>query len=197
MSPTPKSLFILFNNGIKSTDIYGQPISLNYKGSTHFKTTIGGFVTIISLLFILWYATIQVIEVFARSKTFISQNVISKNLMLDDEINYISEDNFTFLIGAHTRHPSVPNIVQDPTYLNVSYTFYDIQRDDLGAFDTQTVRTTDMGSVKCHDFKGQVSDELASKLALDTFWCPGSDSWGIGGSTTGLYHRYLQASIKK
>ena len=45
-----------FVNFLKSFDVFGEPVSLNYKGGTTFKTCLGAFFSIIIKIFLLIYA---------------------------------------------------------------------------------------------------------------------------------------------
>ena len=46
-----------------SLDVFGEPVTLNYRGESTFKTGIGAFFTIILRAFILTYALLELIGV--------------------------------------------------------------------------------------------------------------------------------------
>ena len=46
-----------------SLDAYGEPVTLNYKGSSTFKTGFGAFFTIVLRVFILIFGVFSLIEV--------------------------------------------------------------------------------------------------------------------------------------
>ena len=43
----------IVENLLTTVDMYGQPIQFNYEGSTTFKSTIGGFLTILTYILII------------------------------------------------------------------------------------------------------------------------------------------------
>ena len=46
-----------------SLDVFGEPVTLNYRGESTFKTSIGAFFTIILRTFIFSYGLLMLIEV--------------------------------------------------------------------------------------------------------------------------------------
>ena len=42
----------ILSNSIKSLDVYGMPINLTFKGDSTYKTFIGGWLSIVSYLFL-------------------------------------------------------------------------------------------------------------------------------------------------
>lgn len=53
---------------VKNNDIYGVPVSLNFKGEDSFKTFIGGITTFVVAGCILYYAIIQSLLVVRKGK---------------------------------------------------------------------------------------------------------------------------------
>ena len=54
---------VKFLKFLTSLDAFGEPVSLNYKGETSFKTSIGAFFTIVLRLFIFGYGLFMLIGV--------------------------------------------------------------------------------------------------------------------------------------
>ena len=52
-----------FINYLVSLDTFGEPVTLNYKGSSTFKTGVGAFFTLVLRAFILIYGIKTFIEV--------------------------------------------------------------------------------------------------------------------------------------
>ena len=58
---------------IKKMDLYGLPIALNFKGSSVFQTTLGGLLSIHSVLLILAFAVVKGTSMVHRSNPTITQ----------------------------------------------------------------------------------------------------------------------------
>ncbi len=56
----PKSKF---SKCIRSLDQFGDPITFTYNGSANYKSTLGGFITILSRLGVLCFFLIQVVKI--------------------------------------------------------------------------------------------------------------------------------------
>ena len=56
-----------FGNFVRSFDVFGEPVSLNYKGEQSFKTIIGALFTLVLKLFIIFYAATALLDMFARA----------------------------------------------------------------------------------------------------------------------------------
>ena len=52
-----------FINYLVSLDVFGEPVTLNYRGESTFKTGIGAFFTIILRAFIFSYGLLELIGV--------------------------------------------------------------------------------------------------------------------------------------
>lgn len=46
------------SRGLKSVDIFGHPITLQYKNDTEYKSAMGGFMTVIVMIGLLTYCII-------------------------------------------------------------------------------------------------------------------------------------------
>ena len=53
-----------FISYLSSYDVFGEPVSLNYKGDSHFRTWIGAVVTITIKSFLLIYGLLMMISLF-------------------------------------------------------------------------------------------------------------------------------------
>lgn len=80
-----------------SFDAFGEPIALNYKGSSTFKTGIGAFFTISLRFFILVYGLISLIDVLYHKDPKISQYTIYSHRNDNTNINFgDTEGNIAF-----------------------------------------------------------------------------------------------------
>ena len=60
-----------FSNSIKKCDIYGVPVSLNFKGEDKFRTVIGGLTTLVISVLIFWYTIVQVQVILDRGRNLV------------------------------------------------------------------------------------------------------------------------------
>ena len=68
-----------FIKTIRSFDKYGHPIGVHYKGDDAYRTTLGSFVTFITVGLIMTYAGIRVGQLGARE----NQNETNRTIKLD------------------------------------------------------------------------------------------------------------------
>ena len=50
---------IKFGEIVKSIDVYGQPFTVNFKGSETHKTYVGAFFTLLTYGFLIFYAVVR------------------------------------------------------------------------------------------------------------------------------------------
>ena len=53
-----------FLNFLKSQDVFREPVALNYRGESTFKTWIGALGSMSIKIFIIFFATTQVVDLF-------------------------------------------------------------------------------------------------------------------------------------
>ena len=100
------------NKFLVSFDAFGEPITLNYKGSSTFKTGIGAFFTISLRVFILIYGLISLIDVLYHKNPQISQYTIYSHRNDLTTVNFgETEGNIAF--GFLSEHNTFPEI--DPS----------------------------------------------------------------------------------
>ena len=66
---------------IKPLDKFGIPILLNYKGDSSYKTVIGGLVSIVITVILLWYAWVLFITMINRQNSVINSGDKIRSLM--------------------------------------------------------------------------------------------------------------------
>ena len=113
------------NKFLVSFDAFGEPITLNYKGSSTFKTRIGAFFTISLRIFILVYGIYSLIEVLTHTNPQISQYTIYNHRNDMEKINFgEAEGNIAF--GFFSDQNTFPEL--DPSIGSFSLStqgFYD------------------------------------------------------------------------
>ena len=84
----------------KQVDMFGHPITLQYKNEAQFKSTIGGFMTIIVLMGLLTYCGILLQQMFSNKTFTVISDLQKKNVALDEHRSiHLSVDNFDIGIG--------------------------------------------------------------------------------------------------
>ena len=68
MSSFPNRVYNSITNGIKSYDIYGEPIQLNYQGEDTYKTCPGGIISLIFLSSVFCYGILKFDFMFTHSQ---------------------------------------------------------------------------------------------------------------------------------
>jgi hypothetical protein len=80
--------------------MFGHPITLQYKNEAQFKSTIGGFMTIIVLMGLLTYCGILLQQMFSNKTFTVISDLQKKNVALDEHRSiHLSVDNFDIGIG--------------------------------------------------------------------------------------------------
>lgn len=76
-SGRPKASFLTWAKGI---DVYGSGAQINFRGQKTYKTGIGAFVSIISVLFIMSYAAIRMERWVNKRDNDVVSNTILKEM---------------------------------------------------------------------------------------------------------------------
>ena len=56
---------------VANNDIFGEPITLNFRGSSHFKTTRGGLITIMISIVMLYQISTFIIHLYTQKEPLI------------------------------------------------------------------------------------------------------------------------------
>ena len=75
-------------NHIVSLDSFGEPISVNYKGDTSYKTCLGALATIALKTFLLIFASVKLLELAEYKNPEISQYVTYEPRIDGEEVNF-------------------------------------------------------------------------------------------------------------
>ncbi|CAI2363052.1 unnamed protein product [Moneuplotes crassus] len=183
--------FLYLNSWVKSSDKFGVPVSLNFRGEESFKTTIGGIFSLISVVLLVMYTVSEMRLVITKGKTSINSNIVSRNLLESKETYQIAKNGFVLGMGANT------NELMDPTYFNFQYKNKIIEKDLIGG---PEIRNEDVkySIVLCDDkFDKFIDKEAARRLNMHLTLCPNSSDWRIGGSETGYQFSSFIGSIRR
>jgi hypothetical protein len=184
------------NSALKSADFYGVPVSLNLNGEDTFTTSFGGFMSILVRIVMLWYTITELTLIATRGKTGITTNMISKNLLQDNEKFEIAKDGFRIgLGGRHSRGGA--NILVDPDYLQSHFTYGNQTRNGAGGTINATSTTNITLGVCGYSFSEYIDNSVADALGISGFNCPSSQDWRLGGSETGESYDFAEFVVIK
>ena len=65
-----------FSNFIQDHDIFGEPISMRYKGKTQYQTIPGGICTLLTTIVVAYYTIEQMIQLVEKSDPTMVRNTI-------------------------------------------------------------------------------------------------------------------------
>ena len=83
-----------FQNKVKSRDMYGQPIALNFKGEESINTFIGGVISIFLTLLFTYYFFTEFLIMVNRDNTSINTNLLQRNWETDTSSYNLAKLNF-------------------------------------------------------------------------------------------------------
>ena len=136
-----EKIYKYVNSTLKTADFYGVPVSLNLNGEDSFTTSFGGIMSILVRVVMLWYTITELTLIATRGKTAINTNMISKNLLEDNEKFEIAKDGFRIGLGGfHSRGGA--NILLDPDYLQPYFTYGNQTRTSAGGTINATSTTS-------------------------------------------------------
>jgi hypothetical protein len=78
-------------------DIYGQPIVVNYKGESSYKTKIGALISLITIGFGLAYAVITIMQMATRENTNVQTLTKTLDLFYKTEIFNLADQKIEFI----------------------------------------------------------------------------------------------------
>ncbi|CAI2386814.1 unnamed protein product [Moneuplotes crassus] len=185
-----KSLSCL-NSWVKATDKFGVPVSLNFRGEDSFKTTIGGIVTLISVILLVMYTISEMRQVITKGKTRINSNIVSRNLLESKETYQIAKDGFVISMVGNSEELNIP------AYFEFQYNNKIIEKELIGGPEIKN-EDVEYSTSPCGDkFDKFIDKEAARRLRVHETFCPNSSDWRIGGSRTGYQFSYLTATIRR
>ena len=120
---------------VKSTDMFGIPVSLTYKNENNIKSFPGGVMTLVTRLLILIYLFNQIVNVFQNSVDI--QNTFFRRDFNTDSTQYnLTQSNFNFGIRLDyifkVKEPLVQQELDQYVYLEISQNIYSWVNDQNG-----------------------------------------------------------------
>ena len=89
-----------FSDFLKGQDVFGHPVTINYRGEDAYNTAWGAFLTIVQKVFILVIAVMGVLDLLAYKDPNIVQYTIYDKRNDDSELNLAeNKGGFIFAIG--------------------------------------------------------------------------------------------------
>ena len=151
---------------LKNVDIYGLPFSLNTFGQTKFKTTFGGFLSIVTLTIICLCTYLFGTDFWHKE----NPNVIPDQLVhLVSKKIKIPNERFSFMVSLHDQFTK--------PYLDKAFPFklfgnyFHVKKDDNGVSETLCNITTDSDAFSpCSNTKATLNKDL-KEGRLDHWQC--------------------------
>ena len=182
---------------IKRIDMFGVPVTLNFRGEDKFKTTIGGIISILAFCFVLWYTITQSISIIERENTVINTNKAKANLVLDREIHKLSEKGISLNVGNINFTGTQTPWILDSSYFGVKY-INEIVEINETTRQPMRVENKDLGSKRWGILEeDMIEPEVALALKLDQFYCPVSNDYTIGGTQLGVLNHQMIISVRR
>ena len=103
-------------NKVKGTDRFALPVSLNFNGESSFKTTIGGTISVVFILWLLGYSILLWKEMINRESSVINSITKIDNLIYKPDKYNLKDYSFAFGIYATGLYY---NYISDPTYFTL------------------------------------------------------------------------------
>lgn len=89
---------------MRSFDSYGHPINLTYNGDSTFKSTVGGFFTILARIAIFGYLVSELLNVIDK-KSIVKVSEIIRDTALDKTLYNFTQDNFDMAVRLNYMLP--------------------------------------------------------------------------------------------
>ncbi len=116
------------SNFLRSQDSLGYPVSLTYKGENTYRSSLGGFLTLIGKLLILIYFCFQIKAVILQEKKKVTAN-IEKVDLLHSPIIYLNDSNFKVAIKLEYSGMELPyyDFTQETIDQYLMIQFYELE----------------------------------------------------------------------
>ena len=122
-----------------------MPITLNFKGEDTFNTTVGGIISLIVYAIVLLYSITEIQSIYGWQNTAVNTNLITRSL-LNDRSKYDIANNL-FFVGIGSYNSAAPDMLNDPTMLDVSFNYNQRRRESIGGTVLSETQTS-IGSKK-------------------------------------------------
>ena len=191
---TKKSPADQFCNVLKTCDLYGKSIVLNYKGEQSFKTIIGGVASLFIFIFIIVYFLIQIQAMIHYGNSNVSKNIFRKNINEDTTKHEIGSSGLTF--GISLFHNKTQQILNNTSYL--SYTVKQVNVNDPANFTgNYSFNSADISMTRCNETSDKVPEKTIKGKRLEQFLCPSVSNFILAGSDYAPLFDFIEISISK
>ena len=175
--------------------MFGTPVSLNFKGETSFKTTIGGVITIISIIVIIIFLGIFTNTLFSRDDTNLKFVVKTDNLADKSDKHLIGLKGVYFAI--YDRGSST-SIIENKAYIDLKIYQATTFRDTSGTRDAYNTTLTELSTSECNRrFYSNLGISTSQKYDLDNMICTDSLNYAIGGNSLSSEYNYIHIVLTK
>ena len=178
---------------IRKRDIFGVPVSLNFKGEETFKTTFGGLITLICIVISVNLMISEVRTMITRDNTVINTSTLIRDLINDSTEFKIGEDGFRFgLAVAEERGQLTDDFLLETEYLNFTMFHHRLTRESIGSNNSSS-EFVDLGLKRCDEEFSEVADQQTIlNIGFDRYRCPEHKNYTLGGN---IYSEQLNEII--
>ena len=99
-------------------DAYGNPISVNFRGATSYKTGLGAVFTVLIKGFLLFYLATSLLDLREYKDPQITQYTIYDPRITDDQVN-LADSRGTFIFSVFDQNGNV--VKPDPRMFSLEY----------------------------------------------------------------------------
>ncbi|CAI2362675.1 unnamed protein product [Moneuplotes crassus] len=183
------------NMKVNTIDMFSKPVSLTYQKKEKFTTFFGGMITGILILGLIAYGIQLSIQMFTRSATSMSKNVIKRDQILVTDYYNLGDEELKFAV--YVVDDNKVSGFTDPTYFNLSA----YQFDYSGDFESSSLafNITEVGMDICGENFPRASEEINEfrKYISNFTYCPVSSNFSVGGSLLLNQVKLVKVQIKK
>eukprot|EP00347_Sterkiella_histriomuscorum_P003054 403365765 len=189
------------NNFIKSLDSFGHPIQFTYNNSSTFKSTIGGYLTLVARLGIVIYLILELINV-AQKKSSIRFSTYIRDLATDKSEYTIDQSQFD--LAALIKLQSQINDTYNTTNNMHKYAYVQISELKFVYFEKNGQLDYDFvlkpfDLVKCDETRFLGQKEIMNNLGIlkGNYQCPKNFNLTLQGSFSSQSSQFLRVELKK
>jgi hypothetical protein len=190
-----RSSFSWFKDKIKSRDMFGIPISLNFEGENEFKTGIGGWISSFVTIIVLIYAALLLKTLIAREDSSVVKNTIQTDLTYDVDNHYVGEKGFNF--GVALVHSNGTDILNDQSLATVTISQVKWLGDEIGDNHTNFSKELTYQLCNASSFPNLNEKTLTTLKVFSEYYCPTTTDYVLSGNLISTKYNYIKISVKK
>ncbi|CAI2385653.1 unnamed protein product [Moneuplotes crassus] len=174
-----KSIILKTCHAIKSCDIFGKKITLNYKGNEKHQTFIGGYASILFILTILGYTTYLLRDMFRKDPIVYSTSRVIKDLTTDTTEHKPADHGFAVALGFRYRNVSLLDEELLKKYKVAAYQYHSISDPVNGGWINNW---TELDLVKCGENFPYKNKTLLAHYNIDNYVCIKPTNYSLLGN---------------